>query len=100
MNTDATLLSISKLLAFACLQLSLLLLGVAELVRDVSVEGGALLLFAGVACLLVSAVWLFQTATMPTPATFEESGTEVSDANEHASTGSGGEHSGPDVESD
>jgi len=77
MDTTTAVLSVRKLLAFACLQLSLVVLGVALVVDEVAYEGGDVLLFAGLASLVVSAVWLFRTVTTPNPAASDDANPEL-----------------------
>ncbi|WP_323675044.1 hypothetical protein [Halorubellus sp. PRR65] len=62
MSTAKGLRSVRRLLAFACLLLSFLLIGVGDLAAEVAYGGfGPLLTFAGAAGVLVSGVWLLVT---------------------------------------
>jgi hypothetical protein len=61
-STTNALRSIRRLLAFACLLLSFLLLGVGDLAREVAYGGfGPFLSVAGAAGVVVSGIWLLAT---------------------------------------
>ncbi|WP_227131529.1 hypothetical protein [Halorubellus salinus] len=69
MSTAKALHSIRRLLAFACLLLSLVLVGVGELVLTVDYSSLALsLIFAGILATVASGLWLVSTLTASQPA--------------------------------
>ncbi|MFC6951454.1 hypothetical protein [Halorubellus litoreus] len=68
MSTAKSLHSIRRLLAFACLLLSLLLVGVGELVLDIDYSGIAVwLVLAGFGATVVTGIWFVRTLLAKAP---------------------------------
>jgi uncharacterized protein (DUF58 family) len=88
-STAKALHSIRKLLAFGCVILSLILVGVGELASEVAYGGfGPFLTLAGVALALVSSIWLVIALSATAERDVDGGDAADGDASDEASTGS------------